>query len=490
MISLRYQRWIVLLLLGNQCIAEVDPVLLQRAVLTAPQTAALIDRIYRSDFSDAVIQCVQAPGHCDVIASGQFVNLDFTGQNMAGQRVCLQDHIFVYLRNLQGESGNPALVSNCGGVSRITDSNKALWVRSSRHVRITGTGHGGHALGLRFQGASNTVDITAGSSDIEIDHVEVSNVLVDGVPAPGAGIAVRTYPACVNQTLQYTRPGFTQYNTVVRDSFVHDTGSEGLYIGTSHHHLPNGFAPLDCDGDGTPEPTPQANLEGVTVARNVLWRIGADGIQIGAAINQAVAEHNVVLDFGLHSSWPHVQGFEINPGSLLQVQHNWVETRFPQLSGAALSIQGAGGSVYINNMFVGMYKAMLALRNTGPSDAPHRIWFNTFALDGSDYAADVWCNNEVSENHLDFANNLFVNSQQPWVHRQFGASNCWTEIGQWFADDVNALGLADPAGGHWWPLSGSPLQGQGVLTDPVVPLDFSNRARVTIEPGAYALRSN
>lgn len=465
--------------------ASPDPALVQKALLTTPETAVKIDTLFKSDFADQVIQCQVAANHCDVLPTGDFVNLNFTGQDMSGKRICVSNHILYYVSHLVGSPGDPAIIINCGGIGRITDTNKALWLRNSRYVRITGTGHSGHPIGLQLVGAHNTIDITQGSSDVQVDHVDVSS---HPQGPSGSGISMRTYPTCENNQVAYTRPGFTQYNSVVKDSYIHDTWNEGLYIGTSHHHLANGFTQLDCDDNMVFEPTPQADLEGVSVANNVLYNIGGDGIQVGAAVADATIEDNVVLNFGVSAGAPDIQGIEANPGSLLEVKNNWIETQFPELSGVGLSIQGAGGSQYINNLFIGMHKGVHGLRSTGPANDAHLVWYNTFVLSGQSNAASIWCNSEVAVNQLDFANNLVINAQLPWADSQFGGTGCWQEAGHWLSDQIQDLGLADPANDAYWPVSGSVLIDQGVGTNPSIAVDFSAEPRITLEPGAYAVK--
>ena len=281
--------------------ATPDAVMIQRALLVAPETAVNIDTIFRSLFDDKIIQCQIAAGHCDVVAQGDFVNLNFQGQDMSGKRICLTNHIAVYINHLNGTEDNPAIISNCGGISSIKGTNKALWVRFSRYVRITGTGHSSYPIGLKFSGAHNTIDITDGSSDIQIDHadIETNSLTPDGTV--GTGISFRSYPACVDGQLAHTRPDFTQFNSIVKGNYIHDVRSEGMYIGTSHHHLVEGFSPFDCDGNGD-LPAPQADLRGVIVENNVLFNIGGDGIQVGAVIEDGFIKNNLVLDYGTRGS--------------------------------------------------------------------------------------------------------------------------------------------------------------------------------------------
>ncbi len=57
-----------------------DAEMIQRALKVAPETAINIDTIFRSHFDDKIIQCQVAANHCDVVAQGDFVNLNFEGQ--------------------------------------------------------------------------------------------------------------------------------------------------------------------------------------------------------------------------------------------------------------------------------------------------------------------------------------------------------------------------------------------------------------------------
>ena len=175
----------------------------------------------------------------------------------------------------------------------------------------------------------------------------------------------------------------------------------------------------------------------------------------------------------------------MNPGSKLIVENNWIETRLPDMSGVGLSIQGAGGSRYTNNVFIGMNQGLFGLKSTGPNNDPHFIWHNTFILSGTSNAAAIWCS---ANNQLDFANNLFVNSTIPWWDRQFGTSNCWNEAGQLFSGDIDSLGLENPSIGHLWPVAGSVLIDQGANTSPTILTDFFGHFRTTNEPGAFAVK--
>lgn len=465
--------------------ASPDHLMIKKAMLVAPETAVNIDTIYKSNFADDVIECKVAVGHCDVLPTGDFVNLNFTGQDMSGKRICITNHILFYVSNLQGEEGNPAVISNCDGIGQITDTNKALWILNSQYVRVTGTGHSGYPLGLKLSGAHNTIDVSNGSSNIEIDHVDV-RTSSDG--NTGTGISIRSYPACEEGELKYTRPNFTQHDSIVRDSYIHDTINEGLYIGTSHHQQSEGAYTLDCDGDGNFEPTPQADLKGVVVENNILFNIGGDGIQVGAAVENAKIENNLVLGFGEVAGWPHIQGIEVNPGSKVDITYNWIETTTPESSGVGLSIQGAGVSRYINNVFIGMNKAIHGLRSTGPTDDPHFVWYNTFILSGESNAASIWCSDEVAVNQMDFANNIFINSTTPWADSQYGGTGCWQEAGQWLTDDINELGFENPFEQRIWPIKGSVLTGQGAITSPAITYDFFGDMRITNEPGAFAVK--
>ena len=62
--------------------------------------------------------------------------------------------------------------------------------------------------------------------------------------SPSSGIYGKDDPDC---TFKSTRDKFTQYNTIIHDCFITNTGDEGMYIGSSFYSGET----LTCNGKDT-----------------------------------------------------------------------------------------------------------------------------------------------------------------------------------------------------------------------------------------------
>ncbi|MDX1521431.1 MAG: hypothetical protein R3264_07375, partial [Anaerolineae bacterium] len=149
----------------------------------------------------------------------------------AGQRVSLK------LENFEGTPTEPITFINDGGQVLFDGiSGMALRFTNSRNFRITGTGDPNYQYGFKIDGGYHFgVRVHFKTSDFEIDHIEIRNT-------NGAGIMAQTASTCPdgsNNTHDYdndgivigdpddvvTRENFTQYNSVVHDSFFYRTHS-------------------------------------------------------------------------------------------------------------------------------------------------------------------------------------------------------------------------------------------------------------------------
>ncbi len=187
----------------------------------------------------------------------------------AGQRGPLK------IRNLSGDPSNRITVKNCNGTAVITGtstSNPVLGFENSKHFKLTGADAAAGSYGIRVDGAAtstnaNGISLSGGSTNFEVERVEVLN-------AGFAGIMAKSEPQCNGA---YTRTsGFVMHDVSIHDTFVHHTRTgEGFYIGSTKYL---GQTLRSCSGT-TLYPH---NVTGLRVYNNRVEDIAADGIQIGS----------------------------------------------------------------------------------------------------------------------------------------------------------------------------------------------------------------
>jgi len=302
----------------------------------------------RDGAAGSVAQAVQA---CDatctqILQPASFRKLDGNVTPVApGARVCLAAGHIDYLRleNLHGTAAAPIEVINCGGQATLGYVSNSTAVRGfvvtgSSHLKITGTGDPNEKYGIKIDGAvSQGLDLSGKSTDIEVAFLEISNTYF-------AGIMAKTDPTCDGSA---NRGTFVQYNTVIHDNYIHDTGGEGLYIGFSFYY--NGRTSADCPG----LVLYPHDLVGVRIYRNRLENTHADGIQVGCAVADVEVHDNSVEGYG-------IAPFESNQNSAVQIgegttgkwYNNYLCASGDADSGLGFSVIGQGDISIFNNVMV------------------------------------------------------------------------------------------------------------------------------------------
>ena len=251
------------------------------------------------------------------------LGLDVTTANGAslgigpGDRVCVTSgaRSFLRLEHFVGTAAEPITVLNCGGVVDIrnTDRAYALVIEdASAFVRVTGSGEEGVPYGFRVSApdeepyAGVGVWILGRSTDIEVDHMEIYETGF-------AGLMAKTDPSCDDRPFW---DGFVQRNTHLHHLWVHDTGGEGFYIGSTQSAGYNRMC------SGAMVNIPAHFLEGVDVHDVRIEDTGWDGIQIGFARRDCSFHDSVVHRVGLRGVEFQVQGLQIGSFSSCSVRRN------------------------------------------------------------------------------------------------------------------------------------------------------------------------
>jgi hypothetical protein len=226
-----------------------------------------------------------------------------------GDRVCVTSGTrpFLRLQQFHGTAEQPITVLNCGGVVEITNPDRAYALvieDTSSHVRVTGTGVEGVEHGFRVSAPAREpypgigVWILGRATNIEVDHMEVFDTGF-------AGVMAKTDPSCEDRPFW---DGFVMRDTRLHHLWVHDTGGEGFYIGSTQLM---GYT-RSCDGADVV--IPPHRLDGVTVDHVLIEDTGWDGIQFGVSDACAFSD-SVVRRVGLEGVEFQMQGVQVGSSS-------------------------------------------------------------------------------------------------------------------------------------------------------------------------------
>ncbi len=247
---------------------------------------------------------------------------------------------YLLIRNFQGVPGNPITFMNSAGVVIIdTDHYFGISVENCRYFRITGTGSEATFYGFQINRVSRGAGIGVGklSSDFELDHLSVKNVLF------GAIIA-KTDPSCLFNS---TREKFTQYNTAVHDCYISNSGNEGMYIGSTKYF----GQVVNCDGKDTL--LLPSLLDGVRVYNNIVESAGWDGIQVSSASNNCQVYDNLILHDSQDEHYGQMAGIMLGGGSKCDCYNNYISDG----KGIGIESHGLGGYRIFNNIIVNAGKS-------------------------------------------------------------------------------------------------------------------------------------
>lgn len=451
------------------------------------------------------LACEVAAGGCDEVLGGSGGWLSITDRHIPGRTLCIRAGTYsqLYLSRVHGDPGAPVTIVNCGGQVVFDTTGQQVGIQgiAVQHLHLTGTGDPAVRYGIVDRNAGlHGIDFDPGITDIEIDHVEVDH-------AQWVGIGVRSYPRCDGE---FHRGNWTQEDTFIHDNYVHDcVQGEGMYIGTSHYDRAGLAYAASCPQYLEPA------LRRVRVVDNRVIDTGADGIQVGGALEGMEIARNVVLRYARTQDAGDVGGLQINPGSVGEVHHNWVESFEGDRVGTAVQYAGgdAGDIDIHDNVLVGAGIGLLALGHMIASTnrtifrdntvvERHRGFPHCVDPDGNpttdDYACreivELYCNpalTAAAPHAMSMMGNLFVDydaigrfvfddGTDPWFQIFRGpASACPIDghvypnarerdlqiPGNFYARDLAAAGFVDAAAGDFHLQAGSAATGFGADLD-------------------------
>jgi len=242
---------------------------------------------------------------------------------------------YINLSNFQGKEGKPIVVVNKGGDVIIdTDYYYGISIQNCRFLKFTGTGYVGQFYGFKVKRVTNGAGCSIGylSSDIEVDHISIENTKIGGLYA-------KTDPDCNPKS---ARNSFTQYNTIIHDTYIANTGDEGMYIGSSKFFGQT----VNCNGKDTL--IMPSLLDGVKVYNNILKYTGWDGIQVSSASKNCQIYDNSIYYDSMNKDDTQMSGIMIGGGTKCDCYNNFIYHG----TGDGIDCLGLGGTRIFNNIIV------------------------------------------------------------------------------------------------------------------------------------------
>jgi len=243
--------------------------------------------------------------------------------------------LFLNIKNFKGKSGSPIVMINRGGEVIIdTDNYYGISIQNCQYIKFSGSGYPGNFYGFKIRRVSKGAGMGIGflSSDIEVDHVSIENTLI-------GGLYFKTDPDCSMTSLRGT---FTQYNTIIHDNYIANTGDEGMYIGSTKY---DGQI-VSCNGKDTL--LMPSLLDGVKVYNNFIKYTGWDGIQVSSASRNCQIYDNTILYDSQKKEDSQMSGIMIGGGTKCDCFNNFIAFG----NGDGLECHGLGGTRIFNNIIV------------------------------------------------------------------------------------------------------------------------------------------
>jgi hypothetical protein len=314
--------------------------------------AALLMIIFWSSVNFSVAQNC----NCDhTIATSQVAADGNTLHVQPGDTVCLEagNREYLYLNNFNGDSMNRVVIINHGGEVIVQNDHHNYGIKTahSSYFKLTGTGADTIQYGIKILQTmvnTNGVSFDEKSTNFEVDHLEIANTGF-------AGIMSKTDPKC---DLSTNFGNFTQYDVIIHDNYIHNTGGEGMYVGHSSY---SGYQ-TTCNGQ--PDTLYPHAIKGLRIFNNRVEETHLDGIQIGCADEDCEIYGNKVVNYGTDGNSAHTTGIQLGGGTTGKCYNNYIAGG----KGSGIMVFGTGNIVVSNNV---IHDAGL---NYFPADPTKRVY--------------------------------------------------------------------------------------------------------------------
>ena len=385
-----------------------------------------------------------------------------------GNTVCLKAGVKygnIKFINLIGTASRPITIKNCGGKVVInTSASTALKVNSSKYFRVTGSGDG-QQYGIELSGAKSLgLSLGEGSTNFEIDHIEVHSIGF-------AGIMAKTDPACGKP---YSRSQFTMYDIKLHDNYVHGTQGEGLYVG--HSFYAKGRS-TSCG-----KLMPHA-IKGAKIYNNVVKRTGWDGIQVGSVIEGGEIYGNLVEDAGRKKNGTHGNGIQLGEGTGGKCYNNVIKNSYAN----GMIVLGLGDNVIFNNIIINS-GGQGAFIDSRPPASPGKgfKFINNTVINAGESGVRIYATDGHMHNHV--KNNIIVGGKEKVRLLHKGVTNT-SVSNNYETNDINKVKFVNAGGGDYHLTSASPAVNKGAdMKGYGVTFDMDKKSRPSsgsFDIGAY-----
>lgn len=305
----------------------------------------------------------------------------------------------IYINDLVGADGNPIIIRNTSGAQTVIDTNdgssepsygRAVYITNSKFIKIDGSnGYDVSAFdainptatsyGIRLTDSYQYgFLIVQDVSEIEICYVEIDNI----GSASTVGIGIKE-----NSKIDSTNimPGVTFNGFKIHHNYIHDTKTEGIYIGATGSCSTNASC---CNSSDDLDDA--IRWTGIEIYENSLYNTGWDGISTGCG-SSTIVRDNFIKDAGManYAGVGQGCGLSLNVGFNGSVYANIIHGTEKQ----GISWQGVSGKTNIyNNLLIdiGRQASVLfpnersAFSDSGIDTAQFNVFYNTVV--GAGYA--------------------------------------------------------------------------------------------------------
>lgn len=372
---------------------------------------------------------------------------------------------YLDITNFQGKPGSPIVIINKGGEVIIdTDHYYGISIQNCRYIKFTGTGYPGQFYGFKVKRVAKGAGMGIGylSSDVEVDHVSIENTLIGGLYA-------KTDPDCSPKSV---RGAFTQYNTILHDNYIANTGDEGIYAGSTKYTGQT----VKCNNKDTL--LMPSLLDGVKIYNNIIKYAGWDGIQVSSASKNCQIYDNTILYDSQDKDDTQMAGIMIGGGTKCDCFNNFIS----QGNGDGIECLGLGGTRIFNNIIIDagqtyypadvnkMKHGIYVSDNSVQKDSSFYIMNNNIIhpkSDGIKFSSSITRGNYIAANviinpgNYDYYENGNTHFKGKDAYIMFQDANTQTTLlNNYTARDAATVGILSQkmlAPADFTPVSGSPL---------------------------------
>ena len=241
---------------------------------------------------------------------------------------------YLLIKNFIGSIAKPIVVTNVPNEVFAINTNYryGISIRGVKYFKLVGQDVNG-GKGIRIaNGLGYGMDIGYLSTNYTIDGLDI------GPTFDGPGILAKTDPTC---TFESIRANFVQDSSIFINNYIHDTDSEGFYIGYTFYQ----GVVKNCGGKDTLL-LPHL-LNNTRVSNNVLERTGWDGIQLSSTHNSLVYD-NVVLNDSQKKLEYQMNGIILGEGFSGIVRNNLIKDG----EGTGMFVKGHRDIIIANNIII------------------------------------------------------------------------------------------------------------------------------------------